>query len=192
MCGKGRPEVVGERRQDRKNHFVEVLLGLRFLVFVERVVVEDVNAYRFQSWEQSVQTIACVVHQLQSGLANGTKLLSGCQSVNGKFDDACFDLLFEARHAHHKKFSEVRADNREKLDTLQQRIAFILRFFQHAAEKSQLRQFAVEKEFGVLRDWKCRRRHRANTTRILLFWHRASARRIILEVAGCVKQLIGV
>ena len=50
----------------------------------------------------------------------------------------------EPRDPHHEKLIEVRAEDRQKLDPLEQRHAFVLGFFKHAAIELEPGQFAID------------------------------------------------
>src|SRR5439155_10126114 len=63
------------------------------------------------------------------------------------------DLLLDAGDANLEKLIEVRAHNPEKLDPLEQRLGWVLRFFKDAAIKLEPAQLAIDE---VLRSGKVR------------------------------------
>ena len=60
-------------------------------------------------------------HQTDPGV-DRPEGFSGGPPVNGAFDNVAFDSLLDPGDANFKKFVQIRADNAEKLDPLQQRI----------------------------------------------------------------------
>ena len=53
-------------------------------------------------------------------------------------------LLQQARDSHFDKFVQIAGGDGEELDSLQQRVAFVQRFFEHPAVESQPGLVAIE------------------------------------------------
>ena len=62
------------------------------------------------------------------------------QAVRPGFGVAVFNLLHQPGHPHFEKFIEIAGADGEKFQPLEQRIAFILRLFQHAPVELQPRK----------------------------------------------------
>ncbi len=54
------------------------------------------------------------------------------------------NLLLQAGNAHHEKLVQIGAHNREKLHPLQERIAFILSFFQNSILKLKQAELPID------------------------------------------------
>jgi hypothetical protein len=70
--------------------------------------------------------------------------ISFWQRVGAGFQAAALQLVEQARDPDHEELVEVRAEDREELDALQQRVGRILRFFQHALLEFQQAELAVD------------------------------------------------
>ena len=74
-----------------------------------------------------------------------------------------FDLLFDSGDANLEKLVQVRAENRKKLDALDERLRRILRFFEDAAVELEPAQLAIDeiladRKNALLRNILCRTR----------------------------------
>src|SRR5690348_12633046 len=74
---------------------------------------------------------------------NRSQLLSWCHPVERSDGDASRDLLLDAGDTDHEELVEVGAEDREELDALEQRMALVHRFFEHAPIELQPAQLAV-------------------------------------------------
>src|SRR6202022_4297608 len=75
---------------------------------------------------------------------NIIKRLGRAQSVRADFARLALDLLLNAGDANLEKFVQVRAENVEKLDPLDQRLGRVLRFFQNAPGEFKPAQLAID------------------------------------------------
>lgn len=82
--------------------------------------------------------------------ADGHQLRARAHSIRSRFERAGFQLRRQASHADHEEFIQVGAENRQELDTLQQRVSFVLGLFQHAALKGQQTQLAIHIKRRIL------------------------------------------
>ena len=73
------------------------------------------------------------------------QLLFGRQTVLADRRHFGAHLTVQARHAHHEKFVEVGRGNRQEAQLLEQRVARVLRLFQHAMIEFEPGQLTVEK-----------------------------------------------
>ena len=143
--------VVRQRRQHGKHCAFKIFARIFLLLGVEFGVIENVNARAFEQRHQIKQNCARGIHQAHCIVAHQFQLVGRCQTVHRAFDETGGNLLLEPRNARHEKFRENGTHNRQKLDAFQQRIAFVLRLFQHAPKKCQQREFTIHVQFCVLR-----------------------------------------
>src|SRR5439155_8295901 len=80
---------------------------------------------------------------------NAIENLRRAQTVGTKFARLAFNLLFNSGNTDLEKLVEVRAEDRKKLDPLDQRLPLILRFFQDPPVELEPAQLAVDKIFGI-------------------------------------------
>jgi len=73
-------------------------------------------------------------------------LRAGRPAIDTNLPDAVFDLLQQSGDANHKKFVQIGADDRQKLDALEQRIARIASLFEDPALKLEEAQFWIQVE----------------------------------------------
>jgi hypothetical protein len=64
--------------------------------------------------------------------------------------DFRFDLLFETRDADHEELVEVGPVDRDELQPLEQRVALVERFFEHAVVDRDPRQLAIDVERRIV------------------------------------------
>ena len=89
-----------------------------------------------------------IIHHPFDAFPDGPQRFSGSAPVHGALHDIAFDLLLDAGNAHLKKLVQVGADDAEKLHPLQQRIAHIQSFLQHALVEFQPRELSGNKMCG--------------------------------------------
>jgi phosphoribosylanthranilate isomerase len=65
------------------------------------------------------------------------------EAIRADFGAAFVELTPQQRDSHHEELIEVRADDRQELETLEQRHARVLRFFEHAMVELEPRQLTV-------------------------------------------------
>ena len=92
---------------------------------------------------------------LMHGALDGVKGLGRRHSVRADIARFALDLLLDAGDANLEKLVEVRADDREKLDALDQRLGWVLRFFEDAPVELEPAQLAIDE---ILRGGKVRAR----------------------------------
>ena len=145
MCGNGRPGIEGQRRQHRIDHLAEIRLHGAALAIGELRVIAQLDAGGFERGCNARARSIGVGHELLHCGADALELLgdAAVQHVGR-------GLLLQHRHADHEKLVQVREQNGEKFDALEQRIGGILRFFEHAALEGQQAQLAVQVQFWVV------------------------------------------
>ena len=75
--------------------------------------------------------------------------LRGAQPVRTNVTRLALDLLFDPGDPDFEKLVQIRTDDREKLDPLDQRLCLVLRFFENAAVELEPAQLAVDEIFRV-------------------------------------------
>jgi hypothetical protein len=80
------------------------------------------------------------VHLVRDKIA----LFGQSQAVRPGFGITVFNLLNQSGQPDFKKFIKIVSADREKLQPLEQRIIFVLRFFQHTMIELQPRNFAID------------------------------------------------
>src|SRR5216117_174671 len=73
----------------------------------------------------------------------------GAQPVRANIARLALNLLFDSGDANLEELVQIRTDDGEKLDPLDERLSLILRFFENAAVKLEPAQLAVDKIFRV-------------------------------------------
>jgi len=90
-----------------------------------------------------------------------TELFLGAEAINARLSEVCFHLLNQPRHADFKKLVEVGSDEGEKLQPLEQRVAFVFRLLQHPPIEGEPAELSIEvSDFGRCR-FPAGRRHPA-------------------------------
>src|SRR6266478_2981094 len=88
-------------------------------------------------------------HQLAHRFLDAIEYLCGAQSVRANVTRLALDLLFDSGDPDFEKLVQIRTDNCEKLDALDERLPLILRFFENAAVELEPAQLAVDEIFRV-------------------------------------------
>jgi hypothetical protein len=137
--------VHGKRRQHGVYRGVEVLLERLALLVLEVRVVEQADAGFGELRPDRVLVVRPrLLAQVDDALSHDGELLSGGEAVLARRGQAALDLLLQSRDADHEELVQVRVEDGEELDSLQQRMARVHRLFQHATVELQPVHFAVE------------------------------------------------
>ena len=111
----------------------------------------EFNAFFRQRGDQRiVQAAPCIDHELSYQWADGVELPGGTKPVRAKLLDARIHLLLEPGDAHHEELVEVRAQDRKKLHSLEQRVRWIERLFENTALKAEKTQLAIDEQTAVV------------------------------------------
>ena len=89
------------------------------------------------------QKIVLSGDQLVHQSLNGVERFRRRHAVRADVARLAFDLLFDAGDANLEKLVEIVAEDGHELDPLDQRLRWILRFFQNAAVKFEPAQLAI-------------------------------------------------
>ena len=137
-----------QRREHRKDFLLEVTPrpGGTFRVQLRDVV--DADAVLRQERHQLIAP-ECVLRrdQLMHGALDGVEGVRRRQPVRADIARFAFDLLLDPGDADFEKLVEIRADDGEEFDPLDQRLRRVLRFFQDAAVELEPAQLAVDEIF---------------------------------------------
>ena len=89
---------------------------------------------------------ACVLvaHEPSHALGDGIELLCGGEAVRACRHRLRLQQLFEAGHANLEKFIEIRGNDAEELQALEEGMLRILGFLEHATVELQPARLAVE------------------------------------------------
>ena len=132
-----------------KTLVVEPGRGGGALRVVEFSVVEDEDALGAQLVEQPQPDLARLAHELVGPAATGVELLARRHAVGRDLGDAGLDLLPQAGHTDHEELAQVRAQDREELDALEERVGRIASLVEDALEELEQAEFAIDVEQGV-------------------------------------------
>ena len=105
----------------------------------------DADAVLGQLRQQApVPAIVLLAHKAVSGLGQLLALFHRRQPVGAGIHRAFFQMLQQPGNPYLKELVQVARRDGQKLHPLQQRIALVLRLFQHATVESQPAQAAVQ------------------------------------------------
>ncbi len=142
--------IDGQGGEHREDLFAEIVGGPRLVLFVQALEIVQVDAVLDQGGEEFVvPELVLVPDHFEDIFPDGVESLARAHAVGTGIVGLVFDLLFEARHAHFKKFVQVGGHNAQEADAFQQGLTRVLRFFQHPAVEGQPAQLAVDEEPGI-------------------------------------------
>jgi len=152
MCGKGRPRIEGQGRKNREHFVGEKCIELRALIEAELAQLQHADVAILERGEQFLaQEFVSRVDQAADRGVDGIQRFHRAASVETRFLDAVLDLLQQARHTHHEELVDVGAEDRQKLDALEQRVATVASLFEHAPLELQVAELAIEIKGGVVK-----------------------------------------
>ena len=130
---------------DQRVDIVEVVVTNQLAVLViELVVVGDVNILLRQGLEEPGYQLILFCLEFAHLDVTFLDLLRGQAAIDAVVENAGAHLQLEAAYPFHEEFIEVRADDADKLDPFEQRVAFIEGLEQNPAVEFQPGQFAIE------------------------------------------------
>ena len=150
--GEGMPGVDGERGHDRQQRPAEVVVEEPLLLGVQVLGAQDADPLGGEEGLELLEE-AAVLHldQLSHPPRHRLERLGRRQAVRGGGLVAVADLPLEARHPHHEELVEVRAEDGEELDALEERHRFVGGLLEHAGVELEPRQLAIDEALGVNR-----------------------------------------
>ena len=135
--------------RDRRKQQVEFLFGIFFNegagTRIQFVDPQNADAIlRKRGAQLVVPTAILVIHKLVRLAGDHIALFHQGQTIRPRFGVAIFNLLHQSSHAHFEELIQVAGRDGKKFQPLEQRVGFILRFFEHAAVESQPGGFPVD------------------------------------------------
>ena len=118
-------------------------------VLGQRVGLDDLDAFGAQQVHQAVEAFLLVLLQAADLQQQLVELLLGRAAVRALGGDAFADLAGEAGDADHEELVEIGCRDRQEADALEQRMARILRFLEHAPVELQPRELAVDEAVRI-------------------------------------------
>jgi len=91
-----------------------------------------------------VQALPLLLHEIGDVLGDGVELLAGSQAIGRNLLYAGGDLPPDSGDPDHIELVEIRAENREKLDALEQRISGVERLVENPGVEREPAQFAID------------------------------------------------
>src|SRR5262249_26435819 len=136
--------IDGHRSQQQIEFTLTIVLNKCAGIFVEFMKGQDPNTFLRKLWpELIVPGLILLGDKLVQVFGSKIALLDQRKSVWSGFAVPILNLLHHPGNAQFEKLVEVTGADGEELQTLEQRIVFILRLFQHAPVELQPRKLAV-------------------------------------------------
>ena len=140
---EGMRRIDGDRRQDREHVGEEQPLQPAALAGLQVARLEDVHAGCADLGLQRAPAGLLVGDEAGGKAVDGAQLLGRRQAVLRLRLHAGRHLAVNAGDAHHVEFVEVGGRDRQEAQALEQRVALVLRLFEHAAIELQPGQLAI-------------------------------------------------
>ena len=133
-----------KRGQHRENVAEEVILEPALLGFGDVRSIDQNDVLLAQILAQRAPARLLIGSETADCLADAGQLLDGSEPVRAPFNDAFAHLVLETGNAHHEEFIEVVGRDRQKAQALEHRMAFVLRFLQHAPVEVEPGEFPID------------------------------------------------
>jgi hypothetical protein len=123
----------------------KIFVRLFALEFRQRSVRSDFQAVPCEFRQDFIaQHVHLIGHHRRETIANLAQLIGRGQTIWRRLEVSVFDLLLQARHAHHKKLINDVRKNRDEAQPFEHWIALVMRFIQHLTEKLDQAKFTIE------------------------------------------------
>ena len=137
--------VDSEGRQHRKDFFLKITMRPGRAFGVQLRYFADANSILGKLREQFIVPKRILGRdQLAHDSPDAVECFGRTQSIGTDVARLALDLLFDSGDTNLEEFVQVRAENGEKLHSLDQRLRRVLRFFKDAAIKFKPAQLAVD------------------------------------------------
>ena len=137
--------VDSEGRQHRKDFFLKITMRPGRAFGVQLRYFADANSILGKLREQFIVPKRILGRdQLAYDSPDAVECFGRTQSIGADVARLALDLLFDSGDTNLEEFVQVRAENGEKLHSLDQRLRRVLRFFKDAAIKFKPAQLAVD------------------------------------------------
>ena len=142
--------IDGDRRENRKDVFPEVLVERRLFLVRELVRSYEGDSCSAQlAAQRRVPNSILLCHELVNTIADGRELLFRREPVRRHLVDFTEDLRLQAGDADHEELVQVAGENRTELEPLVERYARVGGFGQDACVELEPRELAVDVEGGL-------------------------------------------
>ena len=147
--GEGMGGIDRDRRQDRKHFFHEMVVEPGEVGGIQRIGIDHVDAVPDKIRFQAPPGRDLRFDQVPGPVGDRPQLFGRCESVLARRRNAGLDLPFQAGDPDHVEFIQVAGRDREKAQTLQQRMLRIDGFFHDPLVKGEPGKFPVDKPRGI-------------------------------------------
>ena len=147
--------IDGQRRQDREDLVDEILLEPGTFGGRELGGGQHGDAGLAQLALQGRPDALLLVHQDRGAVADRGQLLRRRQPVVAQQRRAIRQHVDEPRHTDHVEFVEVGRRNRQEAHPLEQRMARVRRFFQHARVEREPRKLTIDETAWTVGRYGC-------------------------------------
>ena len=148
---EGMSWVDGQRSERREDVLGEVSARCRPLLRVERIGRDEVQSVPLQARENVGRPDPMLLfHHGVNVRADRRELLVRQEAVGSRLAHTPELLLLESRDAHHEEFVEIRGNDGQELEPLEDRQRDIRRLFEHPRVELEPRQLAVEEQLRVV------------------------------------------
>ena len=137
--------IDGERREHRKNLGLEKRLHPLQLGRSQVVHPDDLDSVLLQLRQQHVvQALPLLLHQVGDALRDRVELLAGSQAVGRNVLHAGGDLPPESGDPDHVELVEIRAEDREEFDALEQPVSRVERLVENPGVEREPAQLTID------------------------------------------------
>jgi hypothetical protein len=146
--------IDGERRENGKDLRLEVLVDGPPLDRRQIIDCEESHAVRRQLHEELLEASALQLHQPRDLGVDRIELILRRTAVVRPLHHARRDLTAESRDANHVELVEVRREDRQELDALEQRRPRVQCLMKDAGVEGKPTQLPIEIELGSIHDFR--------------------------------------
>ncbi len=147
MYGNGWPGIDRERREHREDFRLEIRIQRGALVRRHLVDRHDPDAGGIELRDQDfVQALPTPLERLANALVNRLERRVRSQTIRSRDLDARRHLPPQGSQPDHVELVQVRAEDREEFQPLEQRSAIVFSLLQNAAVELQPRELAIQEE----------------------------------------------
>ncbi len=149
--GEGTARVDPQWGEDRKDLCLEVGAQPIAISISKISIAKNLDAGGVQQRLQFfIEDPTLLLHHGEHDGAKLFELLGGGHAVRRQVDHAGLDLILQARDTDHEELVEIRAEDRQELDALEERMAGILHLLQHPAIELDPAQLPIEIQRRIL------------------------------------------
>ena len=141
--------VDGERGQQREDMGEEIVFKPGALRLGDVRAVDQHDTGLGKRGTQLTPLLLLILDQHHHRLGDPHQLLGGRQPFGALAGDAGSNLRPQAGHAHHEELVDVVRRDRQEFQPLQQRMAAIGQFLEHAAIEIEPRELAIDEAVGA-------------------------------------------